>query len=113
MSLKLLIRKNTFEEGKVSYSAVISARDTEGNRTATAYVPVNFKKDNMPDDKYVSFLIETDNFFLSAYPVDLPEGKKGGKPKIIICEYEITKDFTEQNVEFKPINGSDDDTLPF
>lgn len=117
MNAKFLIRKNTFQEGKVSYSAVITAKNENGEKVATAYLPVNFKKDSIPTENYKSFLIETDNFFLSAYPVELPDGKKGGKPKLIICNYTITKDYsdnqynnTEQPVDLQPI---DDDTLPF
>ena len=116
MNTKFLVKKNTFGGDKISYSAVITARDADGNKTATAYMPVNFKKDNMPDSKYESFLIETDNYFISAYSIDGADGKKVGKPKIVICEYTISKDFTDSSyssasqVDLQPV---DEDTLPF
>ena len=117
MSIKLFIKKNTLKNGGDGYSAVIRNKDMNGNTTATAYMPVNFKKGTNPAENYTSFLIETDNFFLSAYEVELADGKKIGKPKIIICEHTILNDYSyldnqtqTEPAELQPVN---DDTLPF
>lgn len=111
--MKFLIKKSTFEGDRVSYSAVITSRDQEGNKIATAYLPVSFKKDNMPEDKYVSFLVEAENFFLSAYAVEGYDGKKIGKPKIVICDYTITNDYTDSNKEQAELKPVDEEQLPF
>lgn len=124
-SQKFVIKKWKNENGRISYTTSIKARNQDNETVGYANLPVTFKQDNKPDENLEAFLIDTDDYFLSGYVAGQDSnGHNITKVKIMVLNYTIARDYTGDNATERATQGENnaaqasleeipDEDLPF